>query len=116
MNIQQASKIRQNTCLIDILQRKFWVKNYYLQYDAGQLVNVYLDIEDQFASRSTAVSYKFLYYCEDEFSDAEKCFADYILSLPDKHKYTSMNHEDLYNCQQIYSAGFNSGFNMRKKI
>lgn len=115
MNINQASKIRQDTCLIDILQRKYWVKNYYLQYQSGQLDNVYLDLEDQFGARENNVSYKYLYYCIDEFSDAEKSFYDFVSSQTNRSYYTSLDHEQLYMYLINFIGGFYAGFSYKDK-
>ena len=110
MHLNQASKIRQNTCLIDILQRKYWVKNYYFQFQSGQLDNVYLDLEDEFGSRDNKVLYKYLYYCVEEFSDAEKAFYDFVNSQSNRAYYSSLDHEQLDEYQKIFVSGFYSGF------
>ena len=51
MNIHQAIKIREKCLLYDVLGRVYIVHNYYLQFFDGRLVNVYLDLKNEFGDK-----------------------------------------------------------------
>ena len=112
MNIHQAIKIREKCLLYDVLGRVYIVHNYYLQFFDGRLVNVYLDLKNEFGDKFDNISHKQLYFSMEEFSDAELAFiswvkGDYWLSST-KDLYT-IDHDDLDMIRKCFVQGFYTG-------
>ena len=118
MQIKDAIRLREGSEVYDILYRRYIVKNYYLKYYDGKLVDVYLDIENDFGDRYNNIEYKYLFYSVDEFSDPENAFAEWVKKnywSGTKNLFT-MRHEQLHERLSCFIAGYYSGYEYQKRL
>lgn len=110
MHINDSTKIRRESKLYDILGRLYIVKNYYIKFFDGKLDGVYLDLENEFGNRFTNISYEYLYFSVEEFSDPELEFISYVKGeWFDTDNIYTMDLNSLNKMRKCFVHGFYSG-------
>jgi hypothetical protein len=118
MNLHQSQHIRKNTQLYDILGRAYIVHNYFLQYLDNEIVDVYLDLKNEFGDSYGNINYRYVYFSTEEFTDTEVAFHNWCSQhYFDKSLNTyHMTHKELHDMLSYFTEGYNSCYeNFRNK-
>lgn len=108
MTISQSQHIRTGMSLYDILGRVYTVKNYFLQYLGSDLIDVYLDLRNEFGEQFQNIKYNFLYFSLEELNDAELSFHNWCCAnyVKKSNKLYSLSHEDLHFALSNFVEGY----------
>jgi hypothetical protein len=110
MKLNEIDQIKVGVFVYDILKRKYRIENYSIKYYEGAVVQIFLDIRNEFGDLSQNIEYQFLYTNTEHMSDLESLFCgwvkdNYMTSTQDLYYLTL---DELYKIFTYFSAGFNS--------
>lgn len=114
MKPSQIDQIKVGMFVYDILSRKYRVENYSIKYYEGVVIQVFVDIRNEFGDLFQNVEYEFLYPSINHMSNLEHIFGNwaknnYITSTQDLY-YLSL--DELDKAFTYFIAGFNSAKKM----